>query len=312
MGRRGRSNAAMLARLGRILLLLSEHPLGIDTAALREQVGYGDGPVASQMRALNRDLATLAHDGWQIDAVMVQGNKPARRVLRTVDNRFATLFTASQRAQLARAAACAGPRIADALANDLGRAVCDDVPFTMPERNGSRRLAIAQSAVAGDCRLAFTYAGKRRVTLPVAVLLPREGWYLRACDTADGRVKTFAIDRMSNLRKGVPGSSRPDARTRGQAQAAEFDPLGLHTHDSFEVRVLVSEEFEPEVTVALVRGEGLRRRREDGFWELSFQVTNSSGLLARVVELGERVRLLGPPELRAQLRAQLSAAGAAR
>lgn len=312
MARRGRSNAAMLARLSRILMLLSEHPHGLDTTALRDQVGYGDGPVASRMRTLNRDLATLAHAGWQIDTVMVQGNKPAVRVLRTVDNRFATLFTPGQRAQLARAAACAGPRIADSLAGDLGRAASAAVPFTMPERDGRARLAVCQSAVAAGCRLAFTYGGKRRVTYPLAVLMPREGWYLRAHDTADGLVKTFAVDRMSNLRKGVPGSSRPDARARAQALSAEFDPLGLQLHEPIEVRVHVPNEHVAEVASALVRGDAGRSQSADGSWQLSFLVTNSRGLLARVIELGERVRLLGPPELRAQLRADLVAAGSAR
>ena len=93
---------------------------GLTTEELLERVGYGDGPRASRMRTLNRDLAALAEDGWRIDTLPT-ANTPARRVLRTVDNRFATLFTDAERAQLARAAACAGPGIADALAEDLGR-----------------------------------------------------------------------------------------------------------------------------------------------------------------------------------------------
>ena len=107
MAERGRSNRAMLARMSRILLLLRGHPAGLTTEDLLDRVGYGDGPRASRMRALHRDLAALAVQGWRIDTLET-ANTPAVRVLRTVDNRFATLFTPGERAELARAAASAG------------------------------------------------------------------------------------------------------------------------------------------------------------------------------------------------------------
>ena len=88
----------MLARLSRILLLLRRHPGGLTTEDLLERVGYGDGPRASRLRTLHRDLATLATEGWRIDT-METANTPAVRVLRTVDNRFATLFSAAERAR---------------------------------------------------------------------------------------------------------------------------------------------------------------------------------------------------------------------
>ena len=60
MAARGRSNRAMLARMSRILLLLRGHPGGLTTEDLLERVGYGDGPRASRLRTLHRDLAALA------------------------------------------------------------------------------------------------------------------------------------------------------------------------------------------------------------------------------------------------------------
>ena len=208
MAARGRSNRAMLARMSRILLLLRGHPAGLTTEDLLDRVGYGDGPRASRLRALHRDLAALAAQGWRIDTLET-ANTPAVRVLRTVDNRFATLFTPGERAELARAAACAGGDVADTLSGDLGRAAPDDVPFRQAFVGGRGRLAICQAATADRCELGFTSGGKERVVHPVGLLLRPAGWYLRALDTGDGKVKTFHVDRMRSVTMGAPGSARP-------------------------------------------------------------------------------------------------------
>lgn len=301
-GRRGRSNAEKLARMGRILLLLRAHPGGLTTDQLLEQVGYGPGPLASRMRALHRDLAALARDGWRIDT-QETANTPALRVLRTVDNRFATLFTPAQRTQLARAAACAGPEVADALATDLGRAPGTPAFAAVPT-DGLARLSICQSATADRCLLRFTYKGTPRRAHPMAVLLRPGGWYLRAVDEGDGLVKQFAIDRMRGLAKDAPGSARPGPRT---APEPLWDFMRRRVHDPVPATVDTTSEHLPEALTALAaNGYEILDAPDPDRVRLEITVTNTSALLDRVLELGERVRLIGPPEVRDALRARLA------
>lgn len=307
MAPRGRSNAAMLARLSRILLLLRGHPGGLTTEDLLNQVGYGDGPRASRLRTLHRDLAALAAQGWRIDTLET-ANTPAVRVLRTVDNRFATLFTAAERAELARAAACAGSDVADALADDLGRAPKDEAPFQQAFVDGRGRLAVCQAATADRCEVAFTYGGKPRVVHPVGLLLRPAGWYLRALDTGDGKVKTFHVDRMRRMAMGDPGTARPVPEADLALQQPVMDPMALPVHDPITIEVDTDTDNLPDVLTALARqGHTLWSPDPDDPDQVRLAITviNTQAFIARLLQLGRRVRLVGPELIRAQVRDQL-------
>jgi predicted DNA-binding transcriptional regulator YafY len=298
----------MLARMARILGLLRAHPVGLTTDELLERVGYGSAPRVSRMRTLNRDLAALAADGWRIDTLPT-ANTPARRVLRTVDNRFATLFTAAERAQLARAAACAGPGIADALAEDLGRSAEPPV-FVATGLDGVGRLGVCQAAVADRCTLTFTYNGADRLAYPIGVLLRAGGWYLRALDTGDNKVKQFSIDRMRHLRKGPPGTSPPIPDT---GTPPVWDQLRNRVHEPITVTVDTTEAFLPSALTALAAwGHELVDSPDPERIRVQVQVTNTSALLVRLVELGTRVWLVDPDPVRDALRTRLLDVGGAR
>lgn len=295
----------MLGRMARILALLRTHPGGLTTEQLLDRVGYGDAARGSRMRTLNRDLAALAADGWRIDTLPTE-NTPAVRILRTVDNRFATLFTPAQRAQLARAAACAGSRIVDALADDLGRSD-EPAPFVATGIDGLGRLAVCQAAAADRCLLRFTYNGTPRTAHPVRVLLRPGGWYLRALDSGDGIVKQFAIDRMRHLVRGKPGTAHAPADTRDEPV---WDLMRIRAHDPIEVTVSTSEEFLPDVLSALAaNGHDIVDATDPGRIQLRVTVTNTDVLLVRILTLGTRVRLLDPPHVRGLLRQRLVAVG---
>ncbi len=298
----------MLARLGRILGLLRAHPAGLTTEDLLERVGYGEAPRASRLRTLNRDLAALAADGWRIDTLPT-ANTPARRVLRTVDNRFATLFTSAERTQLARAAACAGPGISRALAGDLGRSPEPPV-FVATGLDGLGRLGVCQAAVADRCTVAFSYNGTDRLVFPIRVLLRAGGWYLRGLDTGDNRVKQFSIDRMRSLQKGAPGTSPPIPDT---GAPPVWDQLRNRVHDPITVTVDTTDEHLPDVLSALAAwGHDLVDSPDPNRIRVQVPVTNTGALLVRLVELGTRVRLVGPDEVRVALRTRLLAVGGVR
>ncbi len=307
-GRRGRSNADMLARMGRILLLLRAYPAGLTTDEILDRVGYGAAKRTSRMRALNRDLAALKDDGWRIETPPT-ANTPALRVLHTVDNRFATLFSPAQRAQLARAALCAGPDVADALADDLGRAEGPPA-FVAAPVDGLGRLSVCQTATADRCRLRFTYNGLRRSTHPFRVVLRPGGWYLQARDEGDGVIKVFSIDRMRGLASEPPGTAEPAPATLPEPV---WDFMLLPIHDPVTVTVETTETHLPEVLSALaghgyeiVAGEDPQRIR------VEVPVTNTRALIDRVIVLGPRVWLRGPEDVRAALRERLIAAAGRR
>lgn len=307
MAARGRSNQAMLARMSRILLLLRGHPGGLSTEDLLDRVGYGSGSRASRLRTLHRDLAALAAEGWRIDT-LATANTSAVRVLRTVDNRFATLFTAAERAELARAAACAGPEVADALADDLGRAAADVPPFQQAFVDGRARLAVCQVATADRCEVTFSYGGSRRVVHPVGLLLRPAGWYLRALDTGDGKVKSFHVDRMRGMSKGEPGTARPVPEADLELQQPVMDPMALPVHDPISVEVDTDTENLPDVLTALARqGHTLWSPDPEvpDRVRVAFDVTNTEAFIARLYQLGRRVRLIGPEPIRAQVRGRL-------
>lgn len=310
-GRRGRSNEALLARAARIIALLRAHPAGLTTQELRERVGYGEVDRASQMRKLNRDLVFLGEQGWRIDTIM-DGKDPARRVLRTVDNRLATQFTNGQREQLARAAVCAGPQVAAALASDLPIAELGpdfEAPLHMGPADGYARLARCQLAAADRCELQFDYRGRRRRTAPEQVLLGTS-WYLRALDLTDSPaggpavMKTFAVDRMRNLRLGPPGSAAlVPVELVGQAA---IDPMARTAHPPVELQVQTDRDNLPDVVSALARHGYTVTAEPDGALLVRIPVTNMDALPGRLLELGQRVRLIGPPEAREQIRAVLA------
>lgn len=303
MARRGRSNRDKLARMSRILLLLGTNPAGLTTDQLLDRVGYGTASRASRKRTLNRDLEALGEDGWRIDR-METANTPALRRLRTVDNRFASGFTAGERSQLARAALCAGPEVADALACDLGRA--DGPPvFVMAPGGGRGRLGLCQSAAADRCTLDFTYNGRRREAHPIGVVLRPAGWYLQALDAGDEVVKLFSIDRMRHLTRGAPGSARTISQ---EPPPPIWDFMRHAVHDPITVTVDTTEEHLPDVLAAVgVNGHELRPAPDPGVIRVDVLVTNTDALLVRLIELGKRARLVGPETVRARLRDRLLA-----
>ncbi|MCU0300602.1 MAG: WYL domain-containing protein [Candidatus Nanopelagicales bacterium] len=304
-GRRGRSDAAKLGRLGRILLLLRAHPAGLTTEQLLGLVGYGEATGPSRRRTLNRDLVALAEDGWRIET-RETANTPAVRVLRTVDNRFATLFTPGQRAQLARAAACAGPDVAEALAGDLGRSPGPPAFVAMPH-DGMHRLGACQAAAADRCRLRFTYNGIDRVAHPFAVLLRPAGWYLGAVDVGDGVAKYFAIDRIRDLVVDPPGSAAPPPRA---VPPPVWDFTVHPVHAPYRAIVDTPPQHLAEVLSALGgNGHELVEHPDPHAATVRVEVVvrNTEALVDRLVVLGTRALLVGPEAAREALRERLVA-----
>jgi predicted DNA-binding transcriptional regulator YafY len=254
--------------------------------------GYG-GTAESQAVRLGKDFQHLRVLGWQIDNVAPSG-EVARYVMRTVDNRLRLRLSPEQKAALLRAAMLADR--AD-LATRLG---LEDATTSAPQHVAVAAEPIPHldaviEAVTHRCRCRFAYHGVERVADPQVVRRGSNGWYLEAVEAGASEAKTFRIDRMSEVSIGLPGS----AAVVGVRARPSLDPMTWAEDEPVEVTVTLDPDFREDV-VALLRRPVGEVQVEDEL-HLTFRVTNRDALHARLLELGPRVRIVGPAEVRDEL-----------
>lgn len=287
-----------MERLTQILSMLSGtdgRTLSID--ALLASIPYGGATAENRRDQLRRDLGHLENLGWQITNVAGEG-ETARYRLTAVDNRLRVDFTPDQRAELLRAASAAS--LAE-LFDDLGDDDGAKVPEISVEAGRESDLGLVQSAVSRACLLRFGYRAKPRVVHPHALHVKPGGWYLTANEDGTDVVKTFVVSRMSDVHLDAPGSAQvPSTRTRPQ-----LDPVTWQVDPRTDVTVSTTPEHRDQVERMLGSASAVRGDEESV--TLTIPVTHRAAFRRRVYELGTRVRVLGPPDVREQMRAELLA-----
>lgn len=258
------------------LALTAAGRVGVTTPELIQRVGYR--PDDSGKRALMRDLDDLRAAGLEIGNNAEPGGD-ARYVLRPGDTRWRLAFTAEQRTAL---------QAALAVADEHGKIAIErgDLPVDLDR---------VREAVRSGCVMKFVYNGRGREVDPiswrwVAHELVVEGW-----EQETGMVKSFTVARILDLELGPPGSSQ----TPDDVPRPGLDPITWQVDPPLEA-VIECPGFAEDV-IALLGGE------QDGD-VVRVMVTNRLVFLARIVELGERARLVAPEELRAELRELLKGA----
>jgi len=295
-----RDQLGPMERLTQILSLLSTgRTLAADQ--ILQVVAYGSDSVEDRRDQLRRDVRHLESLGWEITNVAEPG-EPARYRLTAVDNRLRVEFTPQQRYELLRAAHAAG---LTQLVDDLGGGgAAADTEFEAAGRPGDAALAGVQRAVARHCVLRFTYKGRPRVVHPHALHARPGGWYLTAAEVGQTAAKTFAVARMSDVALDPAGSAPPPA----QASRPQLDPVTWHVDPPVDVVVLARAEHRPQVESLLGRASHVSPCPDDpALLTLTIPVTHRAAFRRRLYELGTRVRLLGPPEVRDEVRAALRA-----
>lgn len=141
----------------------------------------------------------------------------------------------------------------------------------------------------------FQYNGKRRQVDPQSWQWSGHDLVVSGWERSSKKIKSFAVVRMMDLEIGPPGSAQLPA----DVQRPGLDPITWQV-DPPVTATLECPGFQHD-TMRLVGGQA----HGD---EVQVPVTNRLVFLARVVELGSRVRLTGPPELRDELRGLLEAA----
>lgn len=249
---------------------------------------------------LERDLKHLTGQGWRIDNIAPRGASARYRMV-TVDNRIHVRLTPAQQTALQRAVLLADR--AD-LVERLGlptEAQPADVHATITGAPHDQRLSTALRAVRHRCLLRFRYGGKDRVLHPESVRRQNNDWYLRGVEEGGEIVKTFVISRMSGVTADLPGTSHP----------VDAEP-GLSLHP---MRWLVDPEVDvvlrttPHYRLDVERWLGAPRAvtAEGDQVDMTYRVTNRAALRVRLHELGTRVQVTSPDEVRRELLDELAA-----
>lgn len=313
----GRDQLGPLERITRILLALeAAEPVGVTMPRLLEIAEFGGSDV-HQARQLKRDLDALNAEGWDIRNVAPRGETAVYRVFAR-DNRLRVNLTPAQQAELARAAQIAGHdsfRVQVGLEAPPADSAADaaEVRTRHPSRAADDDdLDKVVHATAHRCLLHFTYKQRSRVVHPHGVYAGPSGWYLVGNELGSDVAKQFVVDRMSDVRVDPPGTAAPPERV----ERRQLNPLTWAVDPPTNIVIETTADHEPEVErmlgVPFHRAESPSEAGGDTV-RLTITVTNRSAFRARLYELGLRVRVLEPADVRAEIIAELEAVlGAAR
>lgn len=298
----GRDQTAPMERLVRLIGVLTAHPAGAPLSLLLAAVtagGHGDahddGTDDARRRMLSRDLEHLNALGYDIRNVAEPG-ADGLYVMRAHDNRLQVHLTSEQRGELLRAALAAG---LDGMARHLG---ADAPPAGTGIAAPSDDLDLVQRGTTRHCRIRFTYKGEPRVVHPVRVHSGPSGWYLsgREDGPGGGPVKEFVVSRMSAVSLDRPGTAEPP----GEPVRPSLDPLSWEVDPPTEVVLEVPAEH--EVLAQNLLGRPAQVAAREGLLQLTYVVTHRRVFRYRLYELGTRVRVVSPADVRAEVLAELT------
>lgn len=291
----GRDQKAPMERLVRLVGLLAAHRDGASLALLLRAVAPEAAATdEARRRMLTRDLDHLNALGYDVRNVAEPGAEGVY-VMRARDNRLAVHLTPQQRGELLRAALAAG---LEGMAAHLGDATAGG-----PGLGGtSPDLDLVTRAVARRCLVRFGYKGTARRVHPLGVHSGPSGWYLTGRQDGSPVVKEFVVSRMSAVELDPPGSAATEA---AEPVRRSLDPLSWEVDPPTTVtvavatpdRVLAENLLGPPGTVAEQGASTL----------LGYRVTHRRIFRYRLYELGTRVRVLGPDDVRAEMLAELRA-----
>ncbi|MEZ0578511.1 helix-turn-helix transcriptional regulator [Nocardioides sp. MH1] len=304
----GRDQRGPMERLVRIAATLRERgAVGETGERLAEIAGFVG---ASPMDQLKRDIRSLTDQGWQIDNIAGPG-EPARYRMRTVDNRLRVRLTPPQQRALQRAVLLADR---DDLVERLGLGergpgerdarTSTGVVAGVPTAGHDALLATVLRAVRLGSVLRFSYKGRPRVVHPESVRSQNGTWYLRGQEDPagdDAPVKSFVVARMSEVAADAPRSARPVRAARHR----ELHPMSWEIDPPVEVTLHTAPEHHPDVVRWL--GEPAAVETDGDDVVLRYVVTHRAALRARLYELGRRVVLDGPDDVRRELVDELRA-----
>lgn len=286
----GRDQSAPMERLVRLIGALNQHRKGAPVDLLLKVVA-AEGTDEARRRMLSRDIEHLNNLGYDIRNVAEPGADGVY-VMRARDNRLQVHLTPEQRGELLRAAIAAGLEgISAHLAGD-GQ---PDAP-TIPS---SGHLDLVQRGTTRHCRVRFEYKGEPRVVHPARVHSGPSGWYLSGREEGQEVVKEFVVSRMSDVSLDPPGT----AEIVDETPRPSLDPLSWLQDPPADV--VVEMPAEHRLLVENLLGQPRELTEDENTVRMTYVVTNRAVFRWRVYELGTRVRVLGPEDLRREMLTEL-------
>jgi predicted DNA-binding transcriptional regulator YafY len=291
----GRDQRPGMERLVRLITMLNASELGVRAERLIAAVMPGEGDAEAKHRALNRDVEHLNILGWDIRNLAPAGDDGLYRMYAR-DNRLRVHLTPAQRGQLLRAAIAAGRQ-------DVARHLDDARPprRSVEQDQPGHELDLAQRAAAQRCLIHFGYRGHRRVVHPIRVHTGPSGWYLSGREDGQHVTKEFVVARMTDATLDDPGTASAVA----DVTRPSLDPLSWLEDAPIDVMLEMDIQHMPMAESLLGTPSFLDASATSV--RASWTVTNRAVFRLRVYELGTRVRVASPPELRQEIESELRA-----
>jgi predicted DNA-binding transcriptional regulator YafY len=280
-----------MERLVRLIGVLNAHRAGAPVDLLLRAVAPEEAGDDARRRMLSRDLAHLNHLGYDIRNVADSGADGVY-VMRARDNRLQVHLTPEQRGELLRAAIAAG-------LEGMGAHLGTGEPTGSVPAPSSGHLDLVQRGTTRHCLVRFEYKGEPRVVHPARVHSGPSGWYLAGREDGQDVVKKFVVSRMSDVSLDKPGT----AEVVEEVARPSLDPLSWQQDPPTDVELEVPAEH--RLLVENLLGRPASVTETDGTQRLTYTVTNRAVFRWRVYELGTRVRVLGPEDVRRELLAEL-------
>lgn len=301
----GRDQREPMERLVRIAAVLrAKGEAGESGERLAQVAGFTGEDRIDQLK---RELRHLGRQGWQIQNVAPAGEHAHYRMT-AVDNRLRVRLSDAQQSALRRAVLLANRADLAAklgLPADQAPREVEEIAAAVPVAGASDALSVVVRAVRTSALLRFTYKGAPRAVHPESLRTQNGTWYLRGVEDAgsgagpEGPVKSFVVGRMSDLSVDRPGTAQRPTPERHPG----LHPMSWEIDPPVDVTLETTPDYAPDVRRWL--GDPASEEREGDVVTMTYRVTHRAALRARLYELGRRVRLVGPEEVRADLIAEL-------
>lgn len=294
----GRDQREPMERLVRLATTLHHAGRsGAPAGLLFEVAGFeGDRDPTS---ALAREFRHLRNLGWEIQNIGGAGESGRYRMT-TVDNRLRIRLTPGQQAALRRAVLLADR---SDLVERLGLRAADQPPevaAAVPTSGHDDTLTTVVNAVRMRRVLRYVYKGTARVVHPEAVRTQNGKWYLGGREEDSEQVKWFVVSRMSEVQADSPGTAEPGLAARHTG----LHPMTWEVDPPVDVTLRTPKEYAADVRRWL--NEPRKETVEHGVATMVYRVTNRAALRCRLYELGTRVEIVDPDDVRQEVLDELA------
>ncbi|MDE6556089.1 MAG: WYL domain-containing protein [Duncaniella sp.] len=185
------------------------------------------------------------------------------------------------------------------------RIFIEDVP------SARRYLGLVVDALRDSFPIRFSYHPYTKSTpTPDVVIEPyflkifRQRWYITGRNTRDGRIKTYALDRMADV-TAIPEPFVSDPTFDAESYVRDAFGIIFSQGETKEV-VLRADPRQAKYLRALPLHHSQHEVIHDEYSLFYYTLRITSDLLQEILSMGSRVEVIAPPELKAMLVDELS------